>query len=96
MAVAAGLTMADTQLLETRKGKRLFATKRFDRTPAGRLHMHTAGGLLNASHREASVNYEQLLELTHMMTRDATEVLKMFRNMLFNVYARNRFDHAKN
>ncbi|NTA61699.1 type II toxin-antitoxin system HipA family toxin [Agrobacterium tumefaciens] len=96
MAVAAGLTMADTQLLETRKGRRLFATKRFDRTPAGRLHMHTASGLLNASHREASVNYEQLHKLTHMMTRDAAEVLKMFRNMVFNVYARNRDDHAKN
>lgn len=96
MAVAAGLTMADTQLLETRKGRRLFATKRFDRTPTGRLHMHTASGLLNASHREASVNYEQLHKLTHMMTRDAAEVLKMFRNMVFNVYARNRDDHAKN
>jgi serine/threonine-protein kinase HipA len=31
-----------------------------------------------------------------MMTRDAVEVLKMFRNMVFNVYAKNRDDHAKN
>ncbi|WP_245280264.1 type II toxin-antitoxin system HipA family toxin [Pseudorhizobium pelagicum] len=77
MAVAAGLQMADTQLYHTRKGRRLFATKRFDRTPAGRLHMHTASGLLNANHREP-------------------EVLKMFRNMVFNVYAKNRDDHAKN
>lgn len=96
MALAAGLEMADTRLFDTRKGRRLFATKRFDRTPAGRLHMHTASGLLNASHREASLNYEQLHKLTQMMTRDATEVLKMFRNMVFNVYARNRDDHAKN
>lgn len=96
MAVAAGLTMAETRLLETRKGRRLFATKRFDRTPAGRLHMHTASGLLNASHREATLNYEQLHKLTHMMTRDAAEVLKMFRTMVFNVFARNRDDHAKN
>lgn len=96
MAVAAGLEMAETRLFDTRKGRRLFATKRFDRTPVGRLHMHTASGLLNASHREASLNYEQLHKLTHMMTRDAAEVLKMFRNMVFNVYARNRDDHAKN
>lgn len=88
--------MAETRLLETRKGRRLFATKRFDRTPAGRLHMHTASGLLNASHREATLNYEQLHKLTHLMTRDAAEVLKMFRNMVFNVFARNRDDHAKN
>ncbi|MDI6837689.1 MAG: HipA domain-containing protein, partial [Rhizobiaceae bacterium] len=96
MAVAAGLEMAETRLFDTRKGRRLFATKRFDRTPVGRLHMHTASGLLNANHREASLNYEQLHKLTHMMTRDAAEVLKMFRNMVFNVYARNRDDHAKN
>lgn len=96
MAVAAGLEMAETRLFDTRKGRRLFATKRFDRTPVGRLHMHTASGLLNASHREASLNYEQLHKVTHLMTRDAAEVLKMFRNMVFNVYARNRDDHAKN
>ena len=96
MAVAAGLQMADTEVFDTRKGMRLFATKRFDRTPAGRIHMHTASGLLNASHREASLNYEQVHKLTRMMTRDSEEVLKMFRNMVFNVYAKNRDDHAKN
>jgi len=96
MAHAAGLEMADTRILETKSGNRLFATKRFDRTPAGRLHMHTASGILNASHREVSLNYEQLHKLTLMMTRDSSEVLRMFRNMVFNVYARNRDDHAKN
>ncbi len=39
--------------------------------------MHTASGLLNASHREASADYEQLHKLTDMMTRrDAAEVLR--------------------
>ncbi|MBN9032343.1 MAG: type II toxin-antitoxin system HipA family toxin [Rhizobiales bacterium] len=96
MARAAGLRMAETHLFHTRKGNRLFATKRFDRTPGGRLHMHTASGLLNASHREASVNYAMLHKLTLLMTRDSGEVLEMFRRMAFNVYARNRDDHAKN
>ena len=96
MAREAGLQMSQTRLFDTRKGNRLFATKRFDRTETGRLHMHTASGLLNASHREASLNYEQLHKLTLMMTRDADQVLRMFRNMVFNVYARNRDDHAKN
>ncbi|EJC82915.1 capsule biosynthesis enzymes related protein [Rhizobium leguminosarum bv. trifolii WSM2297] len=96
MARAAGLEMAETRIFATRKGGRLFATKRFDRTVAGRLHMHTASGILNASHRQASVNYEQLHKLTLLMTRDSSEVLAMFRRMVFNVYARNRDDHAKN
>ncbi|MGE7368831.1 type II toxin-antitoxin system HipA family toxin [Neorhizobium sp. NPDC001467] len=96
MARAAGIDMAETRLLTTRRGNRLFATKRFDRTPSGRLHMHTASGLLNASHREPSVTYEMLHKLTWLMTRDATEVQKMFRRMVFNVLSRNRDDHAKN
>ncbi len=58
--------------------------------------MHTASGILNASHRQASLNYGQLHKLTQMMTRDSSEVLRMFRHMVFNVYARNRDDHAKN
>ncbi len=37
-----------------------------------------------------------LHKLTLMMTRDSTEVLQMFRRMVFNIYARNRDDHAKN
>ncbi|MGE7371435.1 HipA domain-containing protein [Neorhizobium sp. NPDC001467] len=71
---AAGIDMADTRLFETRKGNRLFATKRFDRTAEGRLYMHTASGLLNASHREPSVTYEMLHKLTWPMTRDGADV----------------------
>lgn len=96
MAGSAGIEMAETRIFDTKKGSRLFATKRFDRTPAGRLHMHTASGILNASHREASLNYGQLHRLTLMITRDSSEVLRMFRRMVFNVYARNRDDHSKN
>lgn len=64
MARAAGIDMAETHLFRTRKGNRLFATKRFDRSSSGRQHMHTASGLLNASHREPSVTYEMLHKLT--------------------------------
>lgn len=79
-----------------RKGNRLSATKRFDRTLKGRVHMHTASGLFNANHREPSVTYEMLHKLTWLMTRDVTEVQKMFRRMVFNVLTRNHADHAKN
>jgi serine/threonine-protein kinase HipA len=96
MACAAGIDMAETRLFKTRKGNRLFATRRFDRTPSGCLHMHTASGLLNASHREPSVTYQMLHKLTLLMTRDSVQVLQMFRRMVFNVLARNRDDHAKN
>lgn len=96
MARSAGLRMAETKVLTTAKGERLFATKRFDRNERGRLHMHTAGGLLHASHRQPSVDYDALHKLTAIMTRDTREVNQMFRNMTFNVLARNRDDHVKN
>lgn len=96
MARAAGLMMAETAVIETARGNRLFATKRFDRTAAGRLHMHTASGLLNASHREAALDYGALHKLTAVLTRDSRDVARMFRHMTFNVLAHNRDDHAKN
>jgi serine/threonine-protein kinase HipA len=96
MARSAGVRMADTHLFRTRKGNRLFATRRFDRTSDGRLHTQTASRLLNASHRTASVNYETWHKLVFLMTRDSEDVLQMFRRMVFNIYARNRDDHAKN
>ena len=96
MARSAGLEMADTRVLRTNMGNALFATKRFDRTPQGRLHMHTASGLLHADHRQAAIDYGMLHKLTAMITRDDAEVRRVFGHMAFNVYAHNRDDHAKN
>ena len=96
MAGAAGIDMSETRLLETANGNRLFATKRFDRTPSGRLHVHTVSGLVYADHRLPSLDYEQVLKVTQMMTRDHSQTLHMFRRMVFNVFAHNRDDHAKN
>lgn len=96
MARGAEVEMAETCVIDTVKGNRLFATKRFDRNSNGRLHMHTASGLVNASHRQPSLDYGTLHKITAGLTRDSRDVLRMFRNMTFNVLAHNRDDHAKN
>lgn len=96
MARGAGLAVADTSVIKTAKGNRLFATKRFDRSTNGRLHMHTASGLANASHRSPQLDYETLHKITAMLTRNSHDVSRMFRHMTFNVFARNRDDHSKN
>ena len=96
MAEAAGIDMPSTRLLETNSGRRLFATKRFDRTPRGRLHMQTVSGLVHADHRYPSLDYGQLLKATRVLTRSETEVMKVFTRAAFNVFAHNRDDHAKN
>ncbi|WOK08402.1 type II toxin-antitoxin system HipA family toxin [Imperialibacter roseus] len=96
MARQAGLIMPATYLFPADKGPGYFAVKRFDCSPGRRWHMHTASGLLHANFRVPALDYENLLELTLALTKDAREVEKMFRLAVFNVLAHNRDDHGKN
>ena len=96
MAGEAGVTMSRTRLFETRDGGRYFAAERFDRQGNARFHAHTLGGLLNASHRWPSLEYDALLKATLALTKDLRQVEEAFRRMAFNVFAHNRDDHVKN
>lgn len=96
MAKEAGLEMMPTHLFPAISGAGYFATKRFDRNGKKRLHTHTACGLLHSDFRTPSLDYEDLLTLTGVITRDVREVKKMFRLAVFNVLSHNRDDHSKN
>ncbi|HET6763501.1 MAG TPA: type II toxin-antitoxin system HipA family toxin [Longimicrobiaceae bacterium] len=96
MAADAGITVPPSRLFDTSEGHRHFGAERFDRSANGRVHMHTLGGLLHASHRLPSVQYEGFLRATRELTKDHREVEEAFRRMAFNVIAHNRDDHVKN
>lgn len=96
MAENAGLEMPATHLFPSQKGSGYFAVKRFDRDKNKRFHMHTVSGLIHSNFRFPSHDYEDLLALTNVLTKDIREVEKMFRLAVFNVMAHNRDDHAKN
>jgi serine/threonine-protein kinase HipA len=96
MARAAGLRMPPTQLLPLGGKRRCFALKRFDRIGSTRIHMHTIGGLLHASHRVPSLDYLDLLRAAGALTRSQAEVVEGFRRLCFNVLACNRDDHVRN
>lgn len=96
MARAAGLAVPATRLFETRDGGRYFGAERFDRLGNDRLHMHTLSGLLHASHRVPSMDYEGFLRATTVLTQHQGETAEAFRRMAFNVLAHNRDDHVKN
>lgn len=96
MAKEAGVSMPEVHLFPSQKGSGYFAVKRFDRNGSKRYHMHTAAGLLHTDFRTPSLDYEDLLNLTGALTKDAREVEKMYRLAVFNVLAHNRDDHAKN
>ena len=96
MARRAGIDMPQTHLFKAKQGAGYFATKRFDRFSGERLHMHTVCGLLHSDFRTPSLDYQDLIELTTVLTRDMREVEKMFRLAAFNVLAHNRDDHSRN
>ncbi len=91
-----GIEMPETRLISSNMNSGYFAVKRFDRKGEDRIHMVSAGGLLETSHRIPNLDYHTLMQLTMMLTKDYKEIEKLFRLMCFNVFAHNRDDHAKN
>lgn len=69
-AKEAGIDMPPTHLFPSKNCSGYFGVQRFDRTPQGKVHVHTACGLLHASHRFSCLDYENLLKLTLVLTRD--------------------------
>lgn len=96
MARAAGVSMPDVHLFDAKTGPGYFAIKRYDREGGQRFHVHSACGLLHSDFRTPSLDYEDLIALTNMLTRDVREAEKMFQLAVFNVMAYNRDDHSKN
>ncbi len=96
IAKQAGIDMPETYLFPSKTCIGHFGVKRFDRDGAEKIHVHTACGLLHASHRAATIDYSALLKLTSILTGDIREVEKMVRLMIFNVKAGNKDDHSKN
>ncbi|MCY4287780.1 MAG: type II toxin-antitoxin system HipA family toxin [Aestuariivita sp.] len=96
MAKEAGIFMPRVRLFPAERGTGYFAIERFDRDGGKRLHMHTACGLLHSDFRTPSLDYEDLIALTGLLTRDVREVEKLYQLAVFNVLAHNRDDHLKN
>ena len=95
-----GVEMAETRLFPSMQCAGYFGTKRFDRGMVNgapeRIHMVSVAGLLETSHRIPNLDYDLLMKLTLALTRDFTEIEKLYRLLCFNVFAHNRDDHSRN
>ena len=91
-----GINVADSMLVPSNRCNGYFASKRFDRKSGKRVHMISASGLLESSHRLPALDYIDLMKLTMILTRDMEAVCEMYRRMCFNVLFHNRDDHGKN
>lgn len=91
-----GINMPETRLFESKICSGYFGVKRFDRKNEKKIHMISASGLLETSHRFPNLDYNILMKLTLELTKNYNEVEKLYRLMCFNIFAHNRDDHSKN
>lgn len=96
-----GIEMAQTRLFPSERCAGHFGAKRFDRRKdadgqESRVHMLSVSAVLETSHRIPNLDYHLLMKLTLEITKDFSEVLRLFRLMCFNVFSHNRDDHSKN
>lgn len=96
MAKEAGINMTECRLMREH-GRAHFMTRRFDRTPHGKLHMQTLCGI---AHYDFNIlhaySYEQAFGVMRRLRLTYPETEEFYRRMVFNVVARNQDDHTKN
>lgn len=104
MAKLAGIDVPQWTLLTAPKNSgatQWLALKRFDTIinkdgKEGRLHLHSACGLLDADYRMPSLDYEELIKASSLLCKSPAAGQAMFRRMIFNLFALNQDDHSKN
>ncbi len=96
MVKDAGIDMTETRLFQTDQGEHFFGIKRFDRKKNKRFHVHTLGGLTHSYFRLPQGSYEVLLKVALDLTKNHQDLIKAYKQMVFNVVANNRDDHVKN
>ncbi len=90
------IEVPEFRLFPSKTSPGYFGCVRFDRSNQEKIHMVSAGALLETNYRIPNLDYEILLKLTWLLTNDMEEVIRMFRLACFNVFSHNRDDHAKN
>ncbi len=96
MAKDCGINMPETRLFHTDHGDRFFGVKRFDRAGIKRFHSHTFGNLIHSNFRIPSCDYEMFFRVINDLTKNHMDLIRGFRQMVFNIITNNRDDHVKN
>lgn len=96
LARDAGINIPEIKLVTSKLGNKYFLIKRFDRNSDRKIHMISAAALLEVDFRAPSLDYNELVKLTRVLTKNNEDVLEMFRRMVFNVLIDNQDDHTKN
>jgi len=76
-----------------------YVTERTDlvsKRSSGRLHMHSACGLLDADFRTPSLDYIELIKASRQLCKSPAAGQLQFRRAIFNLLSSNQDDHSKN
>lgn len=92
----AGINIPEIKLVTSREGNKYFLIKRFDRNGDKKIHMISVAALLETDFSAPSLDYNDLIKLTRVLTNNNDDVIEMYRRMVFNVLIDNQDDHAKN
>lgn len=98
LARTAGIEVAETELVTVVGPQRTFATRRFDRTPAGR-RLFASALTMTGRTDTAGADYIDIAQAVadHVAPAHVREDLaQLYRRMTFNVLAGNRDDHLRN
>ncbi len=97
MVKAAGIDMTECRLYEC-SGHKHFMTRRFDRLDGGKkLHYQSLCGLAHYDFNlPGAYSYEQALDIVKRLGLGYDALEEMYRRAVFNIFARNQDDHAKN
>ena len=97
LALDAGINMAPCQIHQFNSDHHTFLTKRFDRTPTGRLHFSSAMTQLEYFDGEDSASYLELAEfLTEKGANTQEDLAQLWRRIVFNIAVSNCDDHLRN
>ena len=98
LAGAAGIEVAETELMAVVGPMRTFATRRFDRTVAGR-RLYASAMTMTGRTDTAGADYIDIVQaIADQVGPDHVreDLAQLYRRMTFNVLAGNRDDHLRN
>ena len=96
MARTCGIDMPPSRHFALGKNLAAFGVARFDREQGARVPVLSIAAALHVNFREPCLDYVTLLRIVRFFSRDEREVLKAYRQCVFNVVFNNQDDHAKN
>ena len=100
MAAECGITVAETSIVETKEGKSILLTKRFDREEHERIHMSSSMSLLgleDGTDGSSGKGYLDIVEFIVNNCADVEENLEeLYRRVAYSICIGNTDDHFRN